>query len=362
MNILAKITPKVNNATKLVRPDCFADHHAPKSVIELFTKWVRKADLTDNSIIVINREKQVYGRTTTAKAIAWLVKHRLLVKVERGGGRGVGSRYFVRWSFAHETLSTRQTSVNHPETKISGHLDIYAREGALQASEERPNSKKHSSFKNETFPNVVLSASKKTVIKAKNKKQRQLRNERATRWALVKVREITTDADVMRASALAIRRVLASGEVFPGPELNRFVREVAASIEDIEELGWIDGPQATFSHVGFLAQEARESIRHGRQRWAERQVRALERAEARANPIGDFSCREYNRRNSGGNYEAETRTTTVASGKGIYPAVERRGMGSGPDSDRVESPQEASVLFSKSLEWREPRVCPGCRR
>jgi len=293
-------TPKIQPSTafapqsRSIRPDCFVDHHAPKSVGELFEDWVRAADQTDNGVISINLRRQRYGHTTTAKAIAWLVKHRLLVKVERGGGRGNASRYFVRWSFTHETLSTRQNAVNHPEYRITVHLDTFARVEAYKLLEEKPQSKKHSSYKYETFTNVLVSESKKTIVKGQNSKKRRLRNERATRWALARLREGISDKDALTASSKSIRRALATGQVFIGSELNRFVRDMLSWIQDHEETGWEDGAQATFSFIGFAAQEAISMISWERMKWAERQTREIEREEARQDPIGSFSCRDYN--------------------------------------------------------------------
>ena len=96
-------------------PRAFIDHNARQSVINLFSNWVRQADSTDNGVIVINRQRQLYSDTTVDKALRWLIKHRLIMRAEDGLGRGNGSRYFIRWSFAHPDLSTRQKAVNHSE-------------------------------------------------------------------------------------------------------------------------------------------------------------------------------------------------------------------------------------------------------
>jgi len=305
--------------TKL--PDCFADHHAPKSVIELFTAWVQRADQTSNGVISINRQRQVYGRTTTSAAIKWLTSHRLMMKAERGGGRGVGSRYLVRWSFDHETLSARQNSVNHPETRITGHFDTFARVGAFKLLEEKPQSNKPSFDKSKTFKNVFVSESRKTVFASQNKHKRRLRNERSTRWALARVREITTDADVLTASAKAIRHVLASGQVFIGPELNRFVQELTSWVQDGEETEWEDGAQATFSYIGCAVKEGLSFVRWDRSKLAEQEVRELERAEAWRDPIDSFSCREYNATRAG--YEPEAMNATGKIDKMLSQVLDR---------------------------------------
>ena len=108
------------NTRKQRLPSCFDDHGAARSIVQLFTAWVQKADQTSNGIISINLRAQAYSHTTVTRAINWLVKHRLMLRTESGGGRGVGSRYFVRWSFDHKALSARQKAVNHPETRITG--------------------------------------------------------------------------------------------------------------------------------------------------------------------------------------------------------------------------------------------------
>lgn len=354
MNILAKIAPKVNSVDPCVElANFFKRHHAPQSVPVLYELWVERADESDNGIIMVNRHRQPYSVATVDRAIKWLKAHGRLLLIERGGGRGNGSRYFIRWSFTHETLSARQNAVNHPEHAKTLSFDTFARVGALRALKEKLQSKKHSSYKYETFTNVVLSASKKTIITAKNKKMRRLRNERAVRWAMAQIRAATADKNVLAASARSIRSALASGRVFIGAEVGRFVQELTSWIQDHEETGWEEWPQPTFSYIGFAAQDAISTIRYERMKWAERQARSIEREEARRDPIGSFSCRDYNKRNLGGDYATQGVAIT-ASGEGRDQADAQRGVGTGPDSDRVESSQAASHLFSKSLEWREP--------
>lgn len=118
-----------------VDPACFTDHHAPRSVVTLFAVWVRQADMVDNGVISINLRQQSYSHTTTSAAIRWLVKHRLMVKIEAGGGRGVISRYFIRWSFTHPALSVRQKAVNCTKNQNTGNLTRSTREeGVLEES------------------------------------------------------------------------------------------------------------------------------------------------------------------------------------------------------------------------------------
>lgn len=113
--VKAELHPRTLNPNP-IRPNCLVDHHAPKSVYVLFEKWVREADKTGNGVIKINRQVQPYSDTAVDRAIKWLLSHRLLMLVERGPGRSNGSRFLIRWSFAHPALSHRQRAVNHPES------------------------------------------------------------------------------------------------------------------------------------------------------------------------------------------------------------------------------------------------------
>ena len=95
-------------------PDCLADHAAPPSVIELFARWVRQADATDSGRIeILTRSEpnpttgKPYAHATVDEALRWLTKHRLVLRVALGRGRGHHPVYFVRWSFAHPTLTQR---------------------------------------------------------------------------------------------------------------------------------------------------------------------------------------------------------------------------------------------------------------
>ena len=106
-------------------PDCLDDHNAPESVCLIFAQLVKLADESDNGQIEINRTgftnpntSKPYSQRTVCKAIQWLMAHRLLVRTAIGNGRGHHSRYFVRWSFEHESISERQKAVNHERKKV----------------------------------------------------------------------------------------------------------------------------------------------------------------------------------------------------------------------------------------------------
>lgn len=105
--VKSKCLDTTKNPRKTQLPSCFADHNASRSILHLFEAWTQKADQTPNGIISINLRAQCYSHTTVTRAITWLVKHRLMLRTESGGGRGVASRYFVRWSFDYQTLRQR---------------------------------------------------------------------------------------------------------------------------------------------------------------------------------------------------------------------------------------------------------------
>jgi hypothetical protein len=222
----------------------------------------------------------------------------LIVKVERGGGRGVGSRCFIRWSFTHETLSTRQNAVNHPENRNTGNPSMYAREEALKPLEEELKRDKRSLPSKTFFQNVPLSEPAKTILANANKQERQLREERATRWALARIREATTNPEILTACAKQFRQALSSGSVFIGPELNRVVQRLVWEAQCLDEEDR-DVVQHKHSCIRFFAREAVSDVQCDRERYAERQGREREREEAVASPIGGFSCRKYNATRAG---------------------------------------------------------------
>lgn len=282
-------------------PDVLTEHHATPSIRDLFDQWVRRADKTDNGIIQIVRTRRQpnsrtgkpYSPPTVDAAIKWLTARHLLMKTEQGIGGGNGSRYFVRWSFDQRTLTARQKAVNHLEYVKRVKFTDYAREEAYKLLEEEL--KKQSLYKYKTSSNVPLveNAKPETSASEKNKQQRRLREERAVRWAMACMREATTDEDALEAAAHEVRRALAGGQVWIGPELKKVVQRLAFGLECLDE-AWPESPQDKFSYVGFHAWGLGLEVYSDRARYAERQGRKREREEAKASPIGDFSCREYN--------------------------------------------------------------------
>jgi len=277
-------------------PDCFTDHHAPPSVVSLFTEWTRAADKTDNGVTVINRQRQRYSVATVDRAVKWLKAHHLLFLVERGGGRGNGNRYFVRWSFVHETLSARQNAVNHPEHAKTLSSDTFARVEAFKLLEEKRISKKHSSKKRkETSHNVYpFDNEKRRILTTENQQQRQLRNEKATRWAMARIREATADEDALTAAAKNIRKALKTGQVWIGPEFNRLVEQLADDLRDLGgEEAWPETRWDMFSYTGYHAQQAALDVLSHRANEAQYRTMEREREEARNDPLpAEFSCRK----------------------------------------------------------------------
>ena len=189
-------------------PQAFEDHGAPKSVRVLFTRWVERADRTDNGVIVINRrQEEGYSHSTVDRAIRWLTAHHLLVRVERGGGRGVGSRFFVRWSFRYPALSTRQKEVNHPKTSDTATSPSYRRNT-------------HKNSLNRTARPPINTAGSTNP------------HPRARAWAIARIRETVGKLPVpswqrrelVDAAAVAIDRALKRGQVHVGGELAELVR------------------------------------------------------------------------------------------------------------------------------------------
>jgi len=277
-------------------PDCFEDHHAPLSVMNLFTEWTRAADATDNGVTVINRQRQRYSTATVDRAVKWLKSHHLLFLVERGSGRGNGNRYFVRWSFVHETVSARQKTVNHPEHAKTLSSNTFARVEAFKLLEEKLISKKHSLNKFKTSHDVSLVGnSKRETFATANKQQRQLRNEKATRWAIARLREATADEDALTAAARGIRKALKTGRVWIGPEFNRLVAQLADDLRDLGgEESWPETRRDVFSFTGYHTQQALAWLFDRRENEAQYQGRQREREEARRDPLpAGFSCKVY---------------------------------------------------------------------
>jgi len=130
-----------NSVSVVTLPDCFEHHNAPESVRVLFERWARRADESDNGRIEIRKSVErnpatgnPYSPHTVTAAIKWLTSHKLLMLTKRSrGGRGCGGEWFVRWSFTHEGLRTRQRYQNMQTRQCeSAHIEGVLEEGLNQ--------------------------------------------------------------------------------------------------------------------------------------------------------------------------------------------------------------------------------------
>lgn len=275
-------------------PGCLREHNATPATVKLFAAWVGEADKTVNGIIVVNRQRQLYSAATVDRAVKWLQAHHLLMLVERGGGRGNGNRYLVRWSFKHETLTARQKAINHPEHTKTLSSNMYARKRLLKLLEEKP--QKHSFDRSKTSHDVSsLENQKRETFATANRQQRHLRNEKATRWAMAQLRAVSSDETALTAAAKAIRQALKAGRVWIGPEFNQLVRSLAEDLRDLEsEEAWPENRRDMFSFTGYHAQQGLLWVLDRRRNEAEYQARQREREEAKRDPLpAGFSFRTF---------------------------------------------------------------------
>jgi len=302
---------QTSTALKPYLPNCFKHHNAPQSVVRLFKGWAHAADETLNGVIMINRQGQGYSAATIDRATKWLTAHRLMMKIERGGGRGVSSRYLIRWSFVHETLTQRRRTAyaDINSEKPAGYRITVPSLSCLDEQQVKHNAKVNShsksigyskkiekrSFAASKTPHGIQLAdnSKSAQLAAKNKQQRRLRNEKATRWAMAQLRKATDDSDAIAAAAKVIREALTRGRVWIGPEMKRLVAQLADDLRDLNDgEAWPESRRDMFSFVGYHAQEALSWVFADRRNEAKFQDRQREREEAIGDPLPTgFSCR-----------------------------------------------------------------------
>jgi hypothetical protein len=234
--ILAAIAVNVK-ATATVKPrkprlpSCFDDHNAPKSVIALFSDWIRQADQGETGVIVVNRMRQPYSPPTVDRAVRFLIKHNLLVLVEYSCGRGNGNRYFVRWSFTHPTLSTRQRAVNHaePTKTINTHPLEEKQKGSSHAGTTSPYANKPS--------------------------------KRALAWFMFQIRKELHDYRITPHRRKAITtgigaslwRAMKSGAIQAGRQLAALLHEVIARLREACRIG--EGLKSWCSWAGWCVRE-----------------------------------------------------------------------------------------------------------
>jgi hypothetical protein len=293
-------------------PQCFIDHEAAPSIVKLFSEWVRRADQTANGVIMINRQTQDFSDTTVDRAIRWLVAHKLMLLTEKGSGRGNGSRYFVRWTFAHPNPATRQRWVN--SRKPAKRVNPHSLEGEAQAKSQKQcfsyektcaRVSDHKGGKS-TDPNYGKRMGPPPLARAfpasessdpggrqrrKTREDTRKLHERSVRWAMARLHETTSDQELVTAGAYRLRQVLSSGSVFIGPEFRRLVQRLTWGIQDLDNC---DTPRRKHAAIGHFVKDGLIAIRVDRLRGAERHERERQRAESKANPIGTFSCRQFN--------------------------------------------------------------------
>ena len=234
-------------------PGCFYNHHAPRSVVILFTEWVELARKSDNGIISINLQHQKrYSNRTAQKAIAWLAKHKLIKKTKTGVGQGVASKYLIEWSFRYKSLTERQKAVNSRKRFYKAvSYNSHTIEERLSESENNSGNNAHAFSSSvsdcDKFGNDLqtMSANHQKAELIKNKidimfHAKQPRNsqkpnsliEKSTRYALFQLRKHTNNPDAINAAAKGIRRKMKAGKVFAGPELNEVIDAIASEDYD----------------------------------------------------------------------------------------------------------------------------------
>jgi hypothetical protein len=222
-------------------PDCFADHGAAPSIVELFTRWARQADATDTGQTEIRLDAEPspkgrpYCRTTVNEAIRWLVAHRLLMRTKRGGG-GHGSTYFVRWSFTDEGLEKRRRRVNrrkcvHPTQTQTG-IDSpfsFARRNVEERKERKISSQNDASRRR---PAPVIRLQTFSTSKPLRYCIAQARTEVNALPGVGKaVTEPLTDA-----IAAILHREYRAGRLRPGLRLGRFVAALCDRVSELPSL------------------------------------------------------------------------------------------------------------------------------
>lgn len=228
-------------------PSCFSDHHAPRSVAVLFDSWVRQADAMDNGIIPINRQKQSYSDTTADRAIVWLTRHRLMSKIEQGGGRGNGARYFIRWSFSHPALSARQKGVNHA--------------GYAKTVNRTP----HSRIKGVLEERLYSFSHEKTCVLSTKKRP----DTRAFRWSMSEIRGEVEDSYfandhdrqklLIAAIGASLWRKLQSSEIRPGPDLGEVVCSLISRLRGAWTIG--QDRRSWYAWGGLVVRSTLEDLR-----------------------------------------------------------------------------------------------------
>ena len=244
---------------QLPLPEVFTDHNAPPSVRVLFTEWVKQADASDNGIITINLRRPPYSPQTRLKAIRWLIAHKLLKRVEKGGGRGNGSRYFVRWSFKYKSPRNRMRYLNSVEHAKTVNPSTYRRKNKKVYSPRgtsRPRKSPHPSRK-------------------------------ALAWAMVQVRKTldqnfptnrTRKREILAGVGASIWRAMLRGDLSPGKALARFVTELCHRLLAAHSRS---GARPWYAFGGWIVRTILTELETERRERAENEAHVAEIARAR---------------------------------------------------------------------------------
>lgn len=222
-------------------PNCFYEHNAPRSVVKLFTGWVLQADITDNGIIPINLQHQKkYSNVTAQTTIKWLTLHNLIEKKSVGVGQGVASRYLIRWTFLHKSITDRQKYINSTDRfmqrlvtspTIVEKLAFIQRSKNVNSPDNHSISASESNGFNDNLPGNNVYPLKSELKKPRhassfsNKKPLSL-IEKSVRYTLYRMREYTNDKDVITAVASIVRKKMKANKIFAGPEVNTLIDEL----------------------------------------------------------------------------------------------------------------------------------------
>jgi hypothetical protein len=263
---LAELDQSLTPSRRL--PDCLDDHNAAQSTRIIFSQLVELADESDNGRILVDRRSFInpatdksYSQRTVYKALQWLIAHRLLMRTSVGTGRGNLSEYFVRWSFDHETLSKRQSEINHRRNKVVTPLPIEeSLEPGSVASFEMNKEFEilESSHETANSPSLIWKSSPKTQPKESTQ---SLKPCSAVRQSLLYIKpliyslpnnsEFTDHQDLIDAFAARIYRAAREGQIRNG-------QDIAAIIDYAHgELTGLDGlPDFAYSFAGMVVRDA----------------------------------------------------------------------------------------------------------
>jgi len=283
-------------------PQCLTDHGAAPSIIQLFESWVKAADQTTNGVIVINRQRERYSDTTVDKALRWLIKHHLVMKVEDGLGRGNGSRYFIRWSFKHPNLSTRQKTVNHPQPakRVNPH-PIEEKHKRSVAENGRSGVQ---SFAQSKAYRWAMSRARATIGELTSPSYRSQPGAFAVDLQRDPGESWTTSGDqqqqqrpqrrpetpYLQAFARTLKLAVERKAVRPGTQLGEFVKGFTQLV--VWNWRWEADPHKAYSFILGLGRGEIAIARRDRQLEAEARQRERERQEAEAHPLSELLLEE----------------------------------------------------------------------